>query len=61
MAFCRRINATYEVGLFVVTERPDVDRRGTLVDEAVVPCRCTLMMLEEEDWRECEVEGLREC
>lgn len=33
---------TYEVGLFVATDLPEVDRRGmlTLVVEPVVPCRC---------------------
>jgi hypothetical protein len=57
VAFCLRINATYEVGLLVAVERPDVERRGRLAADAVVPCLCMLMMLllfEVEDWREWE-------
>ncbi len=47
----------------MAVERPDVERRGRLAAEAVVPCRCTLMLMvwEVEDWRECEEdEGMRE-
>lgn len=44
----------------MATDRPEVDRRGTLVVEAVVPCRCILMFLEVEDWRECDEEEMRE-
>ena len=48
------------MGLFVVTDRPEVERRGTLVVDAVVPCRCMLIVLDPDDWRECEeVEGPR--
>jgi hypothetical protein len=56
VAFCLRINATYEVGLFVAVERLDVERRGRLVADAVVPCLRMLMVLlfEAEDWREWE-------
>jgi len=64
VAFCFRINATYDVGLFVAVERPDVERRGRLdAVEAVVACLCMLMMslFELEDWRECEeLDGTRE-
>jgi len=42
VAFCFRIKATYEVGLFVATDLPDVDRLGMLAleFEPVVLCRC---------------------
>lgn len=33
-------------------DRDEVERRGTLVADAVVPCRCMLKVL-VEDWREC--------
>ena len=50
------------MGLFVAIERPDVERRGALADEAVVICLCILIVLDVEDWRECdEDEGTREC
>lgn len=60
VAFCLRIRATYDVGLFVAMDRPEVERRGTLEVDAVVPCRCTFIVLDAEEWRECEaVEGPR--
>lgn len=40
VAFCFRINVTYEVGLFVATDLPDVDLRGMLACEPIVPCLC---------------------
>lgn len=54
VAFCLRIKVTYEVGLFVATDRPEVDRRGMLAVEPVVPCRCMaandcVELLEETD------------
>jgi len=41
------MSATYEVGLLVATERPDVERRGTLeLIEAPVGCLCMFIVLE---------------
>ena len=42
VAFCFRINVTYEVELVVATDLPEVERRGRLALEVdpVVPCRC---------------------
>ena len=62
VAFCFRINVTYEVGLSVEVERPEVDRRGRLLADAVVLCLCMFIVweVEVEDWRECEEEGKRE-
>lgn len=59
VAFCFRISATYDVGLFVAVERPEVERRGKLTAEAVVPCLCILIVLEVEECRECVEEGTR--
>ena len=43
VAFCFRINATYEVETAMVEEREEVERRGTAVDDPVVPWRCILL------------------
>lgn len=54
VAFCFRISATYEVGLVVAVDRPDVDRRGTPeLAEAAVGCRCIDIFVDPvEDCRE---------
>jgi len=53
VAFCFRINVTYEVGLLVAMDLPDVDRRGRLAFEVdpVVPCRC-MVTGEDTDGRD---------
>lgn len=39
------MRATYEVGLFVATDRPEVDRRGMFeLIEAPVGCLCMFMV-----------------
>lgn len=59
MAFCFRISATYDVGLFVATDRPDVERRGAFeFIEAPVGCLCILKTDDAvDDCLECECEG----
>ena len=55
VAFCFLIRATYEVGVLVAVDRPDVDRLGRpeFIDPTV-GCRCIDMFMEAaEDWREC--------
>jgi len=54
VAFCFRINVTYDVGLFVATDLPDVDRLGILELEVepVVLCRCMFLDGDEEVGRE---------
>jgi hypothetical protein len=46
VAFCFRINVTYEVGLSVAVERPEVDRRGRLLADADVLCLCMFIVWE---------------
>jgi hypothetical protein len=45
VAFCFRISATYDVGLLLAADRPDVDLRGRPdnVDE-FVGCLCIVML-----------------
>jgi hypothetical protein len=58
VAFCFRMRATYEVGLLVAVDRPEVDRRGKLdrleLMEVLVGCRCTFIGVDTEELRECE-------
>ena len=58
MAFCFRIKATYEVGLLVAVDRPEVERRGKLeLMEVVVGCRCILYPADIDESREWVVGG----
>lgn len=51
------MSATYDVGLLVAVDRPEVDRRGRPeLIEVMVGCRCTFIVVDIEESREW-VEG----